>query len=184
MKSKPVKIDGPVQLSLFTLLPENQKYSISIDLYDAVTNYIIGKDKKGHSLQPIEREFAHKGTKYRAIIRPARVKDGEGAYIDMLPGQREEFVEDALRKLAADGLGRASGEQIGVCVTLYQLKKELDRTGHTYSYRQLREALDILTLCSMELVVGIDGEKTQELFREPLFGRMGARTEDGWDEVS
>ena len=179
---KPKKRDVPIQLSLFNLLPENSVFSNTIELYDSIPKYIVGKNKYADRLYPIERTFKHKESTYRVVIKPAMIKDSEGKYIDALPGQREEFVEDALRKIATDGNIILVGHQVGVTFTIYQLQKELERTGHAYSYTQIKDALEILVSCNMKLTMVIEDKKKEDLFSESLFGRMAGKTEDGWIE--
>lgn len=176
------KKEAPIQLSLFSMLPENITFSNTIELYDAIPKIILGKNKLGERLYPIEREFKHRENTYRVVIKPAMIKDAEGKYIDALPGQREEFVEDALRKIATDGNIVFVGHQVGVSFTIYQLKKELERTGHSYSYQQIKDALEILVSCNMKLTMVIENGKKEELFSESLFSRMAGKTEDGWIE--
>lgn len=178
----PKKVEAPFQLSLFSLLPDSGGFSNTIELYDMIPKYILGKDKFGDRLNPIEREFIYKCEKYRVVIQPARIKNESNVYIDALPGQREVFVEDALRKLATEGKSIVIGSQIGVHFSLYQLKKELDRTGHTYSYKELREAIKILVSCNMELTIILDSGKCEEIYSESLFSRVVGKTEDGWLE--
>lgn len=179
---KPKHKEPPFQLSLFSLYGDNEQFSNTIELYDAIPKYILGKDKFGERLNPIEREFTYKDCKYRVVIQPARLKQADGTYLDALPGQREELVEDALRKLATDGNAVALGSQIGVHFTLYKLKKELERTGHTYSYAELKEAIKILRACNMELSVILESGKREEMYSENLFSKMAGKTDDGWLE--
>jgi hypothetical protein len=61
----------PKQLSLFqTFLPEtDDKYSNTIDLYDAVpkyfpTKHMAGRRESGKYLPILEREFEHRGESY------------------------------------------------------------------------------------------------------------------------
>lgn len=176
------KQETSVQLSLFNLLPESSVFSNTVELYDAIPKYIVGKNRFGERLYPIERTFKHKESVYKVVIKPAMIKNAAGEYIDALPGQREEFVEDALRKIATEGSAVAVGAQVGVLFTLYQLQKELKRTGHSYSYAQIRDALEVLVSCNMRLTMILENNKKEELFSESLFGRIAGKTEEGWIE--
>jgi len=171
------------QLSLFSLNDlddaNDKNYANTIELYDAIPKYILGKHKFGNNLNPIEREFVHKGEVYRVVIKPTKVKNKEGKYVDALPGQREEFVEDALRKIAIES-PYLQKNTIGVFFTYYQLKKELERTGHCYSYRELKESVNILVSTSMELKRILQTGKEEELYTENLFSKLAGKTNDNW----
>lgn len=168
------------QLSLFSFLPENISFSNTIELYDAIPRIVPDKrSKSAVSLTPIEQKFNHRGKDYKITITPAKIKNKDGKWIEILPGQREGFVEEALRRFATESKGVAVGDQLGVAFTFYELREELKRTGHTYNYMELREALDVLTSCNMRLVLVLD-EGKEELYSESLFGRMAGKTEEGW----
>jgi hypothetical protein len=171
------------QLSLFSLTDLDDvnyvNYANTIELYDAIPKYILGKNKFGKGLNPIEREFVHKDEVYRVIIKPTKIKNKSGEYVDALPGQREEFVEDALRKIAIDN-PYFKQNTIGVCFTYYQLKKELEKTGHSYSYTELKEAVNILASTSMELKRILTTGKEEELYTENLFSKLAGKTNDNW----
>jgi hypothetical protein len=105
---------------------------------------------QGH-LQPLERTFSFEGRVFEVRIWPAqiRVKDGWQSYF---PSAREELVEQALRKLAAVQFdGFFERDRSGVRFTLHQLRTELAEQGHGMKYPDLREALDILSLASIEI---------------------------------
>jgi hypothetical protein len=74
----------PEQLGLFqTFLPEEEeKYSNTIELYDAVPKYfshsrgMAALRESGKYLPILEREFEHRGEVYKVQIHPARVGTG------------------------------------------------------------------------------------------------------------
>jgi len=180
-KIKVVKSNSAAhQLELFKLLPDDKKYSNTIELYDGIPKYALGKNKYSDAIIPIERSFKHKGNAYNVVIKPAIIKDNNGKYVHALPGQREEYVEDALRKIACDGNIIHYGHQVGVVFTLYQLQNELKRTNHTYSNQQLKESIDILSSASMKLTMVIENGKAEEIFSETLFSSIAGKTEENW----
>ena len=130
----------PVQLSLFEFIePDQKQYSNTIELYDAIPKYYWRQDKNTNNTtktQLIEREFKHKGTEYTVTIQPTILKGKDGNHKVYYPNQREELVEDALRKLACEGSGIFLDDHAGVTFTLYQLQQELKQMGHTYSIPQ------------------------------------------------
>jgi hypothetical protein len=146
--------ERPHQLTLFEILePENRQYSNTVEIYDFLPKEFLGKALRVADtyLPRLEREFECRGVKYTMKLDPARVEDKDGTVREFYPSQREEVIEDCLRKLMVEGNGVFLDDQASVRFTLYQLQKELSDTGHTYSYTQIRESLEILTKTNIEL---------------------------------
>src|SRR5215510_12228009 len=74
----------PQQLSLFqTFLPADERYSNTIDLYDAIPKYFPKKRLKkerveGMFLPMLKREFEYKGERFVVKITPAKLETREG----------------------------------------------------------------------------------------------------------
>ena len=156
---------------------KDRKYSNTIELYDAVPKYFWGKSKRvqGKFLNSIVRQFKFRGVEYEVELLPARIKTEGGGEKDYFPGKREELVEDALRKFASDGSTRGVflDNEAGVVFSLYELQDELKRSGHHYSYEQLKTALYILRRSSLVIKVrGVDGES---VFDSSPFKEIGMR---------
>lgn len=146
--------DHPIQLSLFQVLePENKKYSNTIEIYDFLPKEYLGKASRVQDtyLPRLEREFECRGKRYRMKLDPARIEDKDGTVREYYPSQREEVIEDCLRKLMVEGGGVFLDDLASVRFTLYQLQKELGDNGHSYSYPQIKESLEILTKTNIEL---------------------------------
>jgi hypothetical protein len=146
--------DHPIQLSLFQVLePENKKYSNTIEIYDFLPKEYLGKASRVQDtyLPRLEREFECRGKRYRMKLDPARIEDKDGTVKEYYPSQREEVIEDCLRKLMVEGGGVFLDDLASVRFTLYQLQKELGDNGHSYSYTQIKESLEILTKTNIEL---------------------------------
>ena len=144
----------PIQLTLFEILEvENRQYSNTVEIYDFLPKEFLGKAVRVADtyLPRLEREFECRGVKYKMKLDPARVEDKDGTVREFYPSQREEVVEDCLRKLMVEGSGVFLDNHASVRFTLYQLQKELSDNGHTYSYTQIRESLEILTKTNIEL---------------------------------
>lgn len=144
----------PLQLSLFEILEvDNRQYSNTVEIYDFLPKEFLGKATRVADtyLPRLEREFECRGVKYKMKLDPARVEDKDGTVREFYPSQREEVVEDCLRKLMVEGGGVFLDDQASVRFTLYQMQKELSDNGHTYSYTQIRESLEILTKTNIEL---------------------------------
>ena len=184
MVKPPKKLDEyvktkPEQLALFELLaPAQRKYSNTVELYDFIPKYHWGKQERidGTLLHSLERDFECRGVRYKVRIDPARVKGTDGLVRDYFPGQREELVEDALRKLAVAGRGLFLDDMAGVTFTLYQLQQELKRNGHSYSKAEIKEALYICAKTNIEVTTN-DGSG---VLISSLFETLGLQTREDW----
>jgi hypothetical protein len=180
-----LKRSNPEQLSLFqTFLPDEDKYSNTIELYDAIPKYYPVKhmhDKRVNDtfLPHLEREFEHKGNKYRLLISPGRVIYKDGTAREFYPSFREELVEEALRKIACDRLnGVFLDGQAGVQFTLYELKKELKARGHTIDIPDLIESLKICNLASLT----VRDSSGKALMQSPIFPVLLIASRADWME--
>lgn len=147
----------PRQLSLFELLAaDREEYSHAIKLYGIIPTKVYGKVERvqGQYLPSIERVFVHDKKNYYLKVTPARIEDSEGKDRDAYMGKREELVEDALLKMAADGRRARSvylDNQFTVVFSRGALQEELKEQGHSYSYPQIEQAIEILFKSSVEL---------------------------------
>jgi hypothetical protein len=120
-------------------------FSATIDLYDAIPKFVYGPQKNsiGENIRNIK--FEHHKTPYNVQITPAQIKeDDEIRYY--MPGESEELVEDALRKMALEGSGVMSEKGIlGVNFSLYQLHKILKDCGAERNYTQIYKSLMIMS---------------------------------------
>jgi hypothetical protein len=189
MKTDLQKYREPEQLVLeFFILEEEdqQKYSQSIELYDAIPKYIWSRVKRDENgfLPTLKRKFKHKNHEYEVQIRPARLFNKEGEEKHYYPGIREEIVEDALRKIATEGrIERVDGEpkkNLGIVFTLYELKKELERTGHSYNNTQIKEALRICSRTGLTVICHSKGGSIE--VDENMFPRLALATRSEWDK--
>lgn len=151
------ELTKPEQLSLFSLFSSNKNdYSHTINLYDEIPRSFIGKPDlvSGQFLLALQREFEVGGKNYSVKITPARVINQKGEERDFYIGKREDVIEDALRKMAAEG-NRAQAVyldgQLAVLFSRKALFDELAANGHKFSYEQIEEALEILLKSSIEL---------------------------------
>lgn len=137
----------PEQLTLFSLLdPRTESnYSNTVELYDFLPKYVWGKSNRINDrfLESVEREFECRGKKYSLTLHPARIKT-DGVQKEFYLSKREEIVEDALRKIAVFGEAVYLDKKIGMSFSIYQLQKELKKSGHSFSRQQIVESLNIL----------------------------------------
>ena len=162
------------QMALFGFLElektekEKQIYSNTVELYDFIPKYVWTRRIKrinGQFLLPLKREFEHRGVRYKVIITPARIEDRNGVVKDRFPGEREELVEDALRKLACYGKGYFLDEEASVVFDIKDLREELADVGHTFSFDEIKEALYICAKTNIEVIT----ENGEAVFISNLF---------------
>lgn len=169
----------PAQMSLFEmLLPQDREFSNTIELYDFIPKYFWGKSKRigGKFLDQLEREFECRSVRYRVKIDPAKITDHDGVTRDYYPSKREELIEDALRKFACEGQGLFLDDQAGVTFTLYQIQQELKRLGHTYSIREIKDAL----LICAKTNITVSTEDGKSILVSSLFETLGLQTRADW----
>ncbi len=153
------KKSTPLQMSLFDLLNDEEDFSHTVELYDFMPKYFWGKAERvdGVYLPRLEREFECRSRKYTLTLFPASLEDSKGNEKYHYPAKREEIVEDALRKIMAEGKGIFLDGQAGVSFSLYEVREELKDNGHSYSTNQIKDAIEILAKTNIELK-SVDGE--------------------------
>lgn len=160
---------------------ERDRLSNTFDLWDSVPRYSVSrqamdKERKARGfLDLLEIDFHYRGTKLQAIIQPARVREKKNsATKDYYPSANEELIEDALRKIAAEqnhGYFDKSNYRSGVVFTLYMLRRELKKRGHTRSYQQIVLSLNILARSTIEIRAE-DGKGGEGFTVSPYFPGM------------
>ena len=188
----------PVQLSMFqTFLPDDDRYSNTIELYDAVPKYFANKTlmaskregPEGHKkyLPTLEREFKYKDkiTKeeapYIVEITPARVKDKRGNDIEYYPSAQEELIEEALKKIACDRLnGVYLDNAAGVQFTMYELRQEMKDRGHDLHLDDLKRSL---TICSRATITIRKKDASGEVYMtSAIFPTLVIASRREWEE--
>jgi hypothetical protein len=169
-KSTPVTLPGEnefrnSQLDLFqkflcNTAAERDQLSNTIDLWDSIPRYSVSRQAMMKMrtadgfLDLYEISFTYKGTHLKAIIQPARLREEDGRTQDYYPSASEELVEDALRKIAAEqdrGFFDKRNYRCGVVFSLYMLREELRRRGHSRSYQEIMKSLHILSGSLIEI---------------------------------
>ena len=135
----------------------------TIELFDALLTYSPEHARNGSAFIEVEKRFRNRC--YNVKISPAVMKKG-GKPCLILPSRRENLVEKALRKIAADDANALSvkltdkGEtEVWVLFTIHQLRTILEEQGHGYKTAELTEALSVLTGAKMT----ISGETQDEI---------------------
>ncbi|KAA0574385.1 plasmid replication protein [Azospirillum sp. B21] len=119
-------------------------------------------------LPMIHRQFSFADQIYHLTVVPARiqrrvkgkdgrfVRDADGTHvveeIDAYPGEREQIIEDVIRKLASDPsrLSVDNGEAI-LRFSLYEVWQELRSVRHTLSIPEIKEALMVMRRCTIQI---------------------------------
>jgi hypothetical protein len=142
-----LEISHPPQMSLFEMIGEKyDDYSNTIELYDVLPKYYYGNNVNRTNdkyLDVIERDFTFRSRKFKMKITPATIKNAKGEEKAYYPSQREEIVEDAIRKIAIEKGGVFIDGGAGVQFSIYELANELKKRGHGYQLLQIKEAIEI-----------------------------------------
>lgn len=173
------EVTRPAQLDMFNLLVDKEKrFSNTIELYDFIPKYYWGKAERvsGKFLESLVREFRCGDISYKVEVKPASIRDSDGTERYYYPSKREELVEDALRKLAAEGHGVFLDDQAGVTFSLYQLQQELKSNGHDYNIKQIKDAL---LICAQTNLV-VTSEDGGTVLVSSLFETLGLQSREDW----
>lgn len=142
----------PVQLTLLGL-ELKKEYTNQFDFWSFVPRFVYGRKgndliKKDGGNATIKREFRIGDEKYSLSLQTyklSRINKDTKKFEDKdcFLGEREEFVEEALIKMACSSAIFLDG-QAALDFTIQQLQKELAESGHSYAYNELIDALLIL----------------------------------------
>ena len=109
------------------------------------------------------------------------MKGADGKWTSYFPSAREELVEHALRKISTEqhaGFFDQPSYRSGAKFSLYQLRQELEQQGHSLRYDELTQALDILSLSSIE-IEGTTDEGDEAFARSTYLAALsGVRRKD------
>jgi hypothetical protein len=141
---------------------ENDRLSNTIELWDNIPKYSISQQAmnklrtKEGLLPRLEKEFEYKDKQYKVRITAAIVDTADGLEKAYYPSANEELVEDSLRKISAEqqkGFFDKPDFKSGVVFSLYALRNELKKRGHTRSYQEIIRSLNILAGSPIEIVL-------------------------------
>ncbi len=148
----------PIQLDFFELLDvhdnKRDKYSGIVGLYDCMPKYVIRVDNSKQNVRNliITREFVYDKKNMTISISPALIKQKNGETKVFYPTAREGIIEDVLRKFTTDPIRNSFlDDRLSVKFTIYDLRKELKRVNHEYSYSEIKESLEILSKTNIEI---------------------------------
>ncbi len=145
------------QLSLFEIIEPTSKkddYSNTIELYDALPKYVWEQKREHEDLSNavVTRKCTIRDQQFTVKVKPAIIEKDDGRTVLIYAGQREEILEDALRKLAVNGKGHVIEGKAGVMFTLYELQKELAKMGHGYNLNEIKEGIQVARGATLECI--------------------------------
>lgn len=169
-----------VQLSLFENPDPRQAHYTA--LFDLAPRYQQRTERRNGTayLDALRREFSFNGERYGLTITPARIRDSaSGIERDELPGEREQLVEDVIRKIASENLMLGDQKEVLTKFSVYQICNELQRHRHTFSKTEVKEALQILHRSVIEItkVNETAGKKQKAVFSASVFPTLMLKDE-------
>ncbi|WP_207461549.1 plasmid replication protein [Azospirillum sp. SYSU D00513] len=159
-----------LQLVLFEFDPDpdpNRRRTNTVGIYDIAPRWVFPsyKSENGERVEsrndtPIQRDFEFHGKDYKLTLKPAfiqrKVREDQGAdegWVNVFPGEREQIVEEVIRRLATER-GRLTldrQDRVILRFSLYEVQKELERVNHTLNITEIKEALTILHQSFIEI---------------------------------
>lgn len=165
-----------------------------VALYDLAPrfSFVQGADGDGRKLI-LEREFTFAGGRYRITLKPTRIKNPDGTEVDKYLSEREQIVEEVIRRLACKrdrltlepvvvrGKAAAARGQFTVrfAFSVYEVRKELERVKHTLSFQNVVEAIQVLN--EVRITIQDLDAKGSPLLSAPAFPVMGLRRDGDTD---
>lgn len=182
-----VKQSVPAQMELFQTFftSDTESQSNTVELYDVLPLYtasrkIAGMREHGKYLPTLEREFKHRGDLYHLSLSPARIKNKNGEEKEYYPSEREELIEQALRKLCLrQNQGLYLDDMAGVRFYLRELRNELSSMGHDIKYPSLIEGLSVCRRASMRLM---KHGKQKSLLDASIFPILMLNSREDWEK--
>ncbi len=161
-----------VQLTLFEMEDRSQSHMIA--LYDTAPRFVFVSKGRGTEpelpaanafVQSVHKEFPFKDALFSLTLQPARIyrpaKPGPGddpadkrmVEYEVFPSEREQIVEQVVRRLAMDrsrlSLMGDKQDRVRVHFSLYEIRRELRAVNRTMDTAEIREALEILARTRM-----------------------------------
>lgn len=168
---------GHMQMELFASAT-TEKTTNTIHLYDIAPKFTYNRKERDVSESAFDkRAMKVASEEYEVEVQAARIQRDDGEEILIYPGEREECIEDSLRKLATSGNGVFVNGEAGVRFTLFELRTDLQKHGHKYSWPQLREGLYVLRRAALKITNRRTGESWEEGFLSRLV-EGGMRTSE------
>ncbi len=164
----------PLQLALWEV-PEPDRTNM-VALYDIAPRFCFDMRDGGEgSRKLIEREFTFGPKHYRITLKPTQVRTLDGTIVDRYLGEREQIVEEVIRRIAGNRsrLRLHNGVKVRFPFTVGEIRDELSRVHHSYSFAEIREAITLLN--EVRLVIQDLDAKGSPVLSSAAFPVMGLR---------
>jgi len=174
---------GPSQMAQFTLfggLPAEKTQMVA--LYDIAPKFEFGSPEGAEGRKKIiEREFTFADKRYRITLKPTRLKGPDGVIEDRYLGEREQIVEDVVRRLATKHgrLTLRDETKVRATFTVSEVRDELKRVRHSFNYVQIREALTLLN--EVRIQIEFLDVKGSPILSAPAFPVLAMKRKDDDD---
>lgn len=163
-----------LQLALWEVADQDRTNMVA--LYDIAPRFNFDTREDGEGSQKIiERNFTFGEKRFRITLKPTRLKGADGKVVDRYLGEREQIVEEVLRRIASNRsrLKLHEGVKVRFPFTVSEVREELARVKHTFSFNEIREAITLLS--EVRLVIqDLDGPGSPVL-SSAAFPVMGLR---------
>lgn len=164
----------PLQLALWEV-PEPDRTNM-VALYDIAPRFCFDTRDGGEgSRKLIEREFTFAAKRYKITLKPTQVRTSDGTIVDRYLGEREQIVEEVIRRIAGNRsrLRLHDGVKVRFPFTVSEIRDELSRVRHSYSFVEIREAITLLN--EVRLVIQDLDAKGSPVLSSAAFPVMGLR---------
>ena len=187
------------QLELFSQFYGNRdEQSNAVPMWDSVPKYAISRrqqtrmrdEKGGLPVLTVETMISRSdpgrpkervGCKVK--LTPATIEVEPGVFQQFYPAATEELVEIVLRKLLADterGEHDPGERRTWVSFSLSQIRTELSERGHTRSLTEIKQALEIMNGCRLDIETEQQGRRVA--VSAPILPVIGKVTRDEFEE--
>ena len=147
-----------------------------VALYDIAPRFIFdARDDGAGRRQLVERDFTFGGKAYRITLKPTQIRNSSGVVVDKYLGEREQIVEEVIRRIAAkrSRLTLVDDGKIRFPFKISEIREELRRVRHTYSFTEIQEAITLLA--EVRLIIQDLGARGSPILSAPAFPVMGMR---------
>jgi len=171
---EPRRSQQAVQLALWPVFETSKSNMVA--LYDLAPRFVFEARPDGDGKKTvIDREFSFGGKRYKITMKPTRLVLEDQSEIDRYLGEREQIVEEVIRRLASgpNRLTLIGDNKVRFPFTLNEVRTELKRVKHTYNLDEIREAITLLNEVRIR-IEEVDSRKSA-LLSAPAFPVMGMR---------
>lgn len=155
------------------LFESDDGYSQTIDLYDIAPRFVVTPTTDpAFFSKPIRHNFSHRNVNYRITVRPAQITKDDGSEGFAFPGEREQIIEKVIRKIATQkGRLNLNKDDIILRFTIHEIRMELVRVNHSFTYAEIKEALRVLHSSIIE-IQRVDENKETRIVSASAFPTM------------